>query len=120
MFDYLDQLDDDTFDWVTYEASLLLYERERHRGPGPRFPALRGSGDDATGEITRLVHRVLADVEAAEGVPFTEISTAAYRKYLRVFDEMSSRRVCSAPGYDPRRAEELLEELRRDYYPHAA
>jgi hypothetical protein len=120
MLDYLDDLDDTMFNRVAYEASLLLYERERHRGPGPRFPALRGSGNDPSGEVTRLVHRVLADIEAAEGVPFTEISAAAYSKYLRRLDEMASERVRSRPGWDPEEAERLLEELRRDYYPHAA
>lgn len=120
MFEYLEQLDDSTFNRVAYEASLLLYERERHRGPGPRFPALRGSGDDPTGDITRLVHRVLAEIEAAEGVPFTELAREPYARYMHVLDEMSSARVRSMPGYDPERAERLLEELRRDYYPHAA
>jgi hypothetical protein len=120
MFDFLDQLDDTTFNRVAYEASLLLYERERHRGLGPRFPALRGSEADLTGEITRLVHRVLAEIEAAQRVPFTELSREAYAGYMRVLDEMSSARVRSMPGYDPERAERLLEELRRDYYPHAA
>ncbi|HEX6746453.1 MAG TPA: hypothetical protein VF092_03995 [Longimicrobium sp.] len=122
MFEYLDDVDETTLTFVVYEATLLLYERERHRGPGPRFPELRGSTADPTGQITKIVHRILADIEDEERMPFTELPSELYGKYLRILSSIARDRDRLAHPPDPeiqRRAEQFLEEMRRAY-PYAA
>ncbi|MBV9109357.1 MAG: hypothetical protein JO306_08120 [Gemmatimonadetes bacterium] len=120
MFEYLDDVDDTTLTFVVYEAGLLLYERERHRYAAPDLPALRGSSPDPHGRITRLVHRVLRDIERVEGMHFTELPPQLYSKYIFLLGDISDTRTRSRPGFDPERGQRLLEELRRDYYPSAA
>ena len=120
MFGYLDRLEESTLISVVYEAGLLLYERERHRGLGRRFPALRGGTPDPKGEITALVHRILADIEKAERTPFTELSQDVYAKYQRLLSGRLWRRIGVMTQAEREHGQRLLEELRRDYYPSAA
>lgn len=122
MFEYLDTVDETTLTYVVYEAMLFLYERERHRGPGPRFPALRGDTPDPAGEITRLVHHVLTDIEEEERMPFTELPAKLYSKYIGILSKIADEREAEARSPDPEieeRAARFLDELRRDY-PYAA
>lgn len=118
MFDYLNATDDMTLTSVVYEAGLVLYERELHRN-GPALPALRGSSRH-TAQVIRLVHRVLQEIEAEEGMRFTDLPPELYEKYLRILSGIAEERRRSRPGFDPERGQRLLEELRRDYYPSAA
>jgi hypothetical protein len=112
MFDVLWRIDLATLTEVSYNVGLRILERDR-------FPAWREwltlrPGDIRPAAVAPATE-VLEEIERRAGKPLGEIWEEEMRPYELRMHEIARERRRREPGYDPERAERLLEELRRDY-----
>ena len=111
---------------AAYQISLELSRRARlgNWRDDARMAAAARSPAPApeSAEGPEVAGYLLGAIERRERKPLRELSEAVAGGYIVRLGAILRERVRTRPGYDPERADRLLEELRRDYggYPREA
>ena len=107
MFDLLKTLSRGDAVRAVYEAQLRLSQRER----------LAWIKESATFPVTDdpLAAELLAEIERQEGKHLADLSRPETEQYILALSSALEGVPRDGPPVDPRRARELLDELRRDY-----
>ena len=78
-----------------------------------RYPLLAGTSGEPSLEDQEIACRWLKEIQEHEGRPINQLDVETMRRYTGELSGMAQRRSEMEYPVDPKRAERLLEELRR-------
>jgi len=78
-----------------------------------RYPLLAGTSGEPSLEDQEIACRWLEEIQEHEGRPINQLNVETMRRYTGELSGMAKRRSEMEYPVDPKRAERLLEELRR-------
>jgi hypothetical protein len=81
---------------------------------------VRGLSSEPSPEGEQIALKVIKEIERVEIIPLQKMSEKEAEKYINMLADIVDQRYTEELGYDRRRGQELLEELRKSSIEHGA